>query len=126
MCAPVARACNSYLLRNEKYHKRYLCVVSTMAQIPAAAAARIARVAGHIMRPAPTAGAAGGMLEGQVAIITGSGQGIGAATALLFAQQGAAITVCDIDATKAHTTAASITAAGGRAIVVAGDVNGVA
>ena len=98
-----------------------------MAQIPSSAAARIARVAGHMMRPAPTAGGAGagsvgGMLEGQVAIITGSGQGIGAAAALLFAQHGAAITVCDIDATKAQSTASSISAAGGRAIVVAGDV----
>ena len=93
-----------------------------MAQVPASAAARIARVAGHMMRPAPTAAAAGGMLQGQVAVITGSGQGIGAAAALLFAQHGAAITVCDIDAAKAQATAASVSAAGGRAIVVAGDV----
>jgi 3-oxoacyl-[acyl-carrier protein] reductase len=62
------------------------------------------------------------MLEGQVAIITGSGQGIGAATAVLFSQHGASVTVCDIDATKAQSTAASILSAGGRAIVVAGDV----
>jgi 3-oxoacyl-[acyl-carrier protein] reductase len=93
-----------------------------MSQFPASAAARIARVAGHMMRPAPTAGSVGGMLEGQVAIITGSGQGIGAAAALLFAKHGASITVCDIDATKAQNTAASISSAGGRAIVVAGDV----
>jgi hypothetical protein len=97
------------------------CVV-LMSQLPASAAARIARVAGHMMRPASTSGKAGGMLDGQVAIITGSGQGIGAAAALLFAQHGAAITVCDIDATKAQSTAASIVSAGGRAIVVAGDV----
>ena len=97
------------------------CVVP-MSQLPASAAARIARVAGHMMRPASTSGKAGGMLDGQVAIITGSGQGIGAAAALLFAQHGAAITVCDIDATKAQSTAASIVSAGGRAIVVAGDV----
>ena len=49
-------------------------------------------------------------------------QGFGAAAALLFAQHGAAITVCDIDAAKAQATAASVSAAGGRAIVVAGDV----
>ncbi len=98
-----------------------VCAVG-MSQIPASAAARIARVAGHMMRPAPTSSKVGGMLEGQVAIITGSGQGIGAAAALLFAQHGAAITVCDIDATKAQSTAASISSAGGRAIVVAGDV----
>jgi len=75
-----------------------------------------------MMRPAPSAGSSSGMLEGQVAVITGSGQGIGAAAALLFAQHGAAITVCDIDATKAQNTASSILSSGGRAIVVAGDV----
>ena len=101
----------------------YGCPASPgMSQLPASAAARIARVAGHMMRPAPSAGSSSGMLEGQVAVITGSGQGIGAAAALLFAQHGAAITVCDIDATKAQNTASSILSAGGRAIVVAGDV----
>ena len=38
----------------------------------------------------------------QVAIITGSGQGLGAAAAKLFAQHGAKIVVSDIDATKAQ------------------------
>lgn len=36
----------------------------------------------------------------QVAIITGSGQGVGAAAALLFAEQGAKVVVTDIDASK--------------------------
>jgi 3-oxoacyl-[acyl-carrier protein] reductase len=38
-----------------------------------------------------------GLLEGQVAIITGSGQGIGAATARLFAKEGAKVVVSDLD-----------------------------
>jgi glutamate dehydrogenase/leucine dehydrogenase len=39
-----------------------------------------------------------GMLAGQVAIITGSGQGIGAETARLFANEGAKVVVADVDA----------------------------
>lgn len=38
-----------------------------------------------------------GMLAGQVAIITGSGQGIGAEAARLFANEGAKVVVSDID-----------------------------
>ncbi|CAM2141246.1 3-oxoacyl-[acyl-carrier-protein] reductase FabG [Pararobbsia alpina] len=37
-------------------------------------------------------------LEGKVAIITGAGQGIGAATALKFAREGAVVAVCDLNA----------------------------
>lgn len=38
-----------------------------------------------------------GLLAGQVAIITGSGQGIGAEAARLFAKEGAKVVVADID-----------------------------
>jgi 3-oxoacyl-[acyl-carrier protein] reductase len=38
------------------------------------------------------------MLAGQIAIITGSGQGIGAEAARLFANEGAKVVVSDIDA----------------------------
>ena len=38
----------------------------------------------------------------QVAIITGSGQGLGAAAAKLFAQQGARVLVTDLDGAKAE------------------------
>jgi NAD(P)-dependent dehydrogenase (short-subunit alcohol dehydrogenase family) len=43
-----------------------------------------------------------GLLAGQVAIITGSGQGIGAETAIAFAKEGAKVIVSDIDAGWFH------------------------
>lgn len=63
-----------------------------------------------------------GMLDGKVAILTGSGRGIGAAAAKLFASEGASVVVSDLDAAPAEETAAAIKNAGGKAIVVAGDV----
>ncbi len=63
-----------------------------------------------------------GMLEGKVAIITGSGRGIGAAAAKLFAAEGAAVVVSDLDPAPAEETASAIRQAGGKAMVVAGDV----
>ncbi len=62
------------------------------------------------------------LLENKVAIITGSGRGIGAATALLFAEHGARVVINDLDATPAEETAHLISQKGGQAIVVAGDV----
>lgn len=53
-------------------------------------ASRAAQIAGHLNWPQ-------GMLAGQVAIITGSGQGIGAEAARLFANEGAKVIVSDID-----------------------------
>ena len=63
-----------------------------------------------------------GMIEGKVALLTGSGRGIGAATAKMFGAEGASVVVSDLDPTPAEETAAAIRAAGGKAIVVAGDV----
>lgn len=63
-----------------------------------------------------------GMLDGKVAIITGSGRGIGSAAARLFAAEGAAVVVSDLDPNPAEETAGAIRAEGGKAIVVAGDV----
>ncbi len=63
-----------------------------------------------------------GMIEGKVAILTGSGRGIGAATAKMFGAEGASVVVSDLDPTPAEETAAAIHAAGGKAVVVAGDV----
>ncbi|KAK9811547.1 hypothetical protein WJX72_005721 [[Myrmecia] bisecta] len=62
------------------------------------------------------------LLKSQVAIITGAGQGVGAAAARLFAQHGASVVVSDIDAKKADQVTQDICRSGGRAIAVAGDV----
>src|SRR5258706_13018797 len=63
-----------------------------------------------------------GMLDGKTAIITGSGRGIGSATARLLGEQGASVVVSDLDPAPAEETAAAIRNAGGMAVVVAGDV----
>ncbi|MBV9228101.1 MAG: SDR family NAD(P)-dependent oxidoreductase, partial [Chloroflexi bacterium] len=63
-----------------------------------------------------------GMLDGKVAIITGSGRGIGAAAAKLFAAEGASVVVSDLDPAPAEETTTAIRSTGGRAIVVIGDV----
>ena len=61
-------------------------------------------------------------LAGKVAIITGGGGGMGGAQARLFAAEGAAVCVADLYLEKAAAVASEITAAGGRAIGVALDV----
>ncbi|HLZ58805.1 MAG TPA: SDR family NAD(P)-dependent oxidoreductase, partial [Ktedonosporobacter sp.] len=63
-----------------------------------------------------------GMLDGKVAIITGSGRGIGAAAASLFASEGAAVVVSDLDPAPAEEVTTSIRKAGGKSILVVGDV----
>jgi len=62
------------------------------------------------------------MLDGKVAILTGSGRGIGSAAAKMFAAEGALVVVSDLDPNPAEETAGAIRAAGGKAMVVAGDV----
>ncbi|HEX9132670.1 MAG TPA: SDR family oxidoreductase [Ktedonobacteraceae bacterium] len=63
-----------------------------------------------------------GMIDGKIAILTGSGRGIGSATAKMFGAEGASVVVSDLDPAPAEETAAAIRNAGGKAIVVAGDV----
>jgi 3-oxoacyl-[acyl-carrier protein] reductase len=63
-----------------------------------------------------------GMLDGKVAIITGSGRGIGAAAVKMFAAEGALVVVSDLDPNPAEETAKAIHDVGGKAIVVPGDV----
>jgi len=62
------------------------------------------------------------LLEGKVAIITGSGRGIGRAAAELFADHGARVVVSDIDSVPTEEAAEAIRAAGHEAISVPGDV----
>jgi 3-oxoacyl-[acyl-carrier protein] reductase len=61
-------------------------------------------------------------LSGQVAVVTGAGRGIGAAIAAKLAGMGAAAVLCGRTSSHLQATATAIAAAGGRAEVVACDV----
>jgi 3-oxoacyl-[acyl-carrier protein] reductase len=62
-------------------------------------------------------------LEGKVALITGSGRGIGRSIALKLAAEGAHIVVNDLDAEPAEETVQAIRAAGGQAVACVGSVS---
>jgi len=64
-----------------------------------------------------------GRLENKVALITGSGSGMGRAAAELFAREGARVTVTDVDAAAGAETVAAVQVAGGEAIFVRADVS---
>ena len=61
-------------------------------------------------------------LRDQVAIITGAGSGIGAASALAFAREGARVVVVDIDEEGAKATVEQVEQGGGQAVAVRADV----
>ena len=61
-------------------------------------------------------------LEGKVAIVSGSGRGIGRSIALKLASEGAKVVVNDLDPAPAEQTVADIKAAGGQALACPGSV----
>jgi len=63
-----------------------------------------------------------GRLDGKVAVITGAARGIGKADAILFAQEGAAVVISDIDPEPLEETAREIAAAGGKVAWCVADV----
>ena len=63
-----------------------------------------------------------GKMESKVALVTGSGRGIGRAVALKLASEGAKIVVNDLDDGPANEVVAEIKAAGGEAVACAGSV----
>ena len=62
-------------------------------------------------------------LDGRVAIITGAGSGLGRASALRFAEEGARIVVADINADRAQAVTEEIVGAGGTAVAFQCDVS---
>lgn len=68
------------------FHLTFLHISKNMA------AARLSSIASHLTNSSPK-----GLLAGEVAIITGAAQGIGRATAILFAAEGAKVVVADLD-----------------------------
>jgi NAD(P)-dependent dehydrogenase (short-subunit alcohol dehydrogenase family) len=63
-----------------------------------------------------------GILEGKAALVTGGASGIGRATAVAMAREGARVAVADRTQESAAATVALINAAGGQAVAIGGDV----
>lgn len=67
-----------------------------------------------------------GRLEGRVAFVTGAGRGIGAATALRLAEEGARVTLADIDVESCKAVAAEVERLGSQALALKCDVSSAA
>jgi len=63
-----------------------------------------------------------GRLQSKVALITGAGMGMGREAALLFAEEGARVVICDINRAAAEETVSLVRRAGGDAVAAIGDV----
>ena len=63
-----------------------------------------------------------GILDGKVALVTGGASGIGRATAMAMAREGARVAVSDVSKEGLEATVALINAAGGQSIAIAGDI----
>ncbi len=63
-----------------------------------------------------------GLVDGKIALVTGAGSGIGRATALVFAREGAKVVVADVVVDGGEETVRQIKAAGGEAIFVKADM----
>jgi NAD(P)-dependent dehydrogenase (short-subunit alcohol dehydrogenase family) len=64
-----------------------------------------------------------GLLTGKVVMVTGAGSGIGRASALIFAREGARVLVADIDRAGGEASAESVRQAGGEAVFAQVDVS---
>ena len=64
-----------------------------------------------------------GKLDNKIALITGAASGIGKASALMFAREGASVAVVDRDLPGAKATMEEITGAGGKAVAIGADVS---
>lgn len=63
------------------------------------------------------------LLKDKVAVITGAASGMGRASSILFAKEGASVVAADLNLDGANATVQEITAAGGKAVAAAVDIS---